>query len=426
MKVLKLVLVAMVILGGIYSAWDKYETSIAIDFYQMWGIGNAMKASGGSLTSPYLAKDKYGKTLDKVCDATPDERLQAANKVNHQLYDFGLEPTASPLLFTVFALFPQDYSQSYGIFLALDLFLFAFSTILLFYRRSTLFSFLILLFAVFLFEPFRSDLNLGNVNLLQYSAVSIGLYYAEKLKSATREGSFQLSLFLAILVFATLLKPNLALIAIAFTGSLLFGRKRDENVRSAAVLCGSVVILMIAPCIYFKSFAIWEQWLNYITATGKLNFELFSGNLSTIALISFLTGQPYNAPFISIGVLTALLLVVLLCSTSRSIRDLITGADSSVSMAIVVTLALSPLVWWHYYLMLLNPIIWLVNNKPKFPVHSALGVLSLLLASNVVSLIDRNLYLYNVYIVPSCWIPLLIGILITCRWRGSRSNSVAA
>ncbi|QWV92892.1 DUF2029 domain-containing protein [Geomonas oryzisoli] len=409
------IFIAIILVCGIYSAWDKYETSIAIDFYQMWGIGNAMKASDHSLPTPYFAKSQYGKILDAISEATPDERLQVANKTNHQIYDFGLEPTASPLLFALFALFPRGYSQSYGIFLACDLSLFAFSIVLLFKRFSSLSTFLVLLFGIILFEPFRSDLNLGNLNLFQFSAVSIGLYYSEKVRS--HDASFaSRGIFLALIAFGTLIKPNLALIAIAFAAPLLLPIRREEIIRLLATLVTSVFLLLAIPCIYFKSFTVWSHWLQYLTTAGKLNFGLFSGNLSTTAVIAFVSGQPSDSLKIVILVLSAIFgTVAMFCSTPRSLRCLLGCSDSSIAIAMIVTLAISPLVWWHYYLILLVPIIWLVNVGPMFSVPSALGVLSLLLASNIISLFDRNLYLYNVYIVPSCWIPLLVGVLLACR-----------
>ncbi|MBU5611373.1 glycosyltransferase family 87 protein [Geomonas azotofigens] len=415
MKRVTWALIAIILVCGSYSAWDKYETSIAVDFYQMWGIGSAMKASDHSLPAPYFAKSQYGKILDAISEATPDERLQVANKTNHQLYDYGLEPTATPLLFTLFALFPQNYSQSYGTFLACDLSLFAFSIVLLFKRFDSLSTFLVLLFAIILYEPFRSDLNLGNLNLFQFSAVSIGLYYFEKVRS--HEASFaSRCIFLALIAFGTLIKPNLALIATTFAAPLLLLNRREEIIRLLATLVTSVILLLAIPCIYFKSFTVWSQWLQYITTAGKLNFGLFSGNLSTTAVIAFVSGQPSDSIKIVVLVLCAIFgIVAMFCSTRRSLRCLLGGSDSSIAVAMIVTLAISPLVWWHYYLILLVPIIWLVNVRPRFSVHSALAVLSLLLASNMVSLFDRNLYLYNVYIVPSCWIPLIIGVLLTCR-----------
>src|SRR5262249_9350068 len=113
---LKLIILAGVLLVfGIVTTSRVIETNAGIDFYQFWGVGQAENISNGKLKSPYAEIYKYDNLFDAYVASSKDQRLQAANQVNHELNQIAVDPTGTPLFYSLFSFLPKDYSVAFNL-----------------------------------------------------------------------------------------------------------------------------------------------------------------------------------------------------------------------------------------------------------------------------------------------------------------------
>lgn len=413
------VLLLLLIGGSLYSTELTYRFRPGIDFYQYWGVGMAHKVSGGVLSSPYVNLEQYDSILDSVAAASNDRRLNIANSVNHNSYKkYSLEMNATPLTYAVFALLPQNYSLSYGIFLGIRVILFLIALYLL-SPPQTVSSQVVLtgVLLVAFYQPMASDARVGNLGMMQlFSAVALSYYCNYYLNRPSQTVLFPSIVMLSSLVFLVLLKPTFALIALAITASMAF-QITTKRLAKAAMFAGiSGIILFIIPCIYFKSWVVWNDWLDYL-APGKgriTSYGIAVGNFSTANLISKL----YDIPINYVGTALALFLVASVVFAFIKTSDLKTtgcavlgSAHLTTSMAIVATLAVSPLVWFHYYVLSLLPALWMINISSGPRICRTLGILSLLMSSGIFENIP-GVSPYLPYIFAGSWVPLWVGVLI--------------
>lgn len=63
-------------------------------------------------------------------------------------------------------------------------------------------------------------------------------------------------------------------------------------------------------------------------------------------------------------------------------------------MAVIITLALSPLLWSHYYVLPLLPVLWMINIPQGLRICRILGALSMFLSSGIlVKVLNIGTYL---------------------------------
>lgn len=414
------VLLLLLIGGSLYSATLSYRFRPGIDFYQYWGVGMAHKVSGGVLSSPYVNLERYDSILDSVTAISNDRRLSIANSANHNSYKkYSLEMNATPLTYAVFALMPQNYSFSYGIFLGMRVILFLVALYLLCPPQTV--SIPVLLSGILLvayYQPMASDARVGNLGMVQlFSAVALSYccrFYLNRLSPA--RVLLPLIAVLSSLVFLVLLKPTFSLIAVAITASLvsLLGIKKPAQAGIAA--CIFAIILFIIPCIFFNSWTIWKDWLDYLApGNGKItSYSIAAGNFSTANLISKSCGIPINYVVTALALLLILSIILAIINTSNiktTVCTVLSNTYLTASMAIIATLALSPLVWFHYYMLTLLPALWMINISSGLNIFRILGILSLLLSSGIIDQIP-GISAYLPYIFASSWVPLWIASLI--------------
>ncbi|MBI5328751.1 MAG: hypothetical protein HZB80_10775 [Deltaproteobacteria bacterium] len=141
---------------------------------------------------------------------------------------------------------------------------------------------------------------------------------------------------------------------------------------------------------------VWLDWYNYLKGVDgtKLFFPISQGNYAPILLLSRIFNKSYFViTVIIVCVLSFSVAIALIMSLSKdklnakgicqSIIRLLHNPHLVVSLGITATLILSPLVWFHYYLLSLVPAIWLLSGRHYWRHSSKAGGLSILLTSNV-------------------------------------------
>lgn len=416
---MKLAMALTCLLVGIciHFATLSYKTSSAIDFYEYWGVGMAKKLSGGTLSSPYVDIEGYDELLTTYAGTSGDMRLRLANENNRGMYNkYSLELNATPLLYTLYSLMPSDFSLSYGIFLGLRVVLFLSALYLLCPdRKLNLVMVISGFFCVFFYEPLGSDARVGNLNTLQFFVVAATAYYIEFfLKKRTGQDLLlQNAAVLGGIVFMVLLKPNFFLIALALTVSLAAnqGVKMFSKAAAAAGMLG--VALFVIPCLYFNTWMVWSDWFGYLSHKIS-SYSIQDGNFATFLFVSKMFNLSGN---VSKLILTAILVASGVWALMRSaefnktVIRIMYNPYLAVAVAVSATMALSPLIWFHYYVMLLLPALWMITVRSSPAICRAMGMLAFFLSSGFMSrIIGVNDHLW--YFFASSWVPLWAGVLV--------------
>ncbi len=409
------------------SSIRNFMVSPGMDFYQFWGVSKAQALSNYKLKSPYDEHAKYAEVLTAHVNRSSDVRLKKANGY----FSNDLDLTGTPLFYAIFALLPMNYTFAFGIYQTLQIVLFIASVVMLgsIYNehKSGLLSLALLL--VLIYEPLLSDLRVGNFNSIQLFALVLLIMLAERVVRSAHNPLIPSVIFMCSLVFITLLKPNLSLVTLLLSVHLwaLYGT-RVFSVASAVSVVFSAFLVVIT-CIKFNSWMVWLDWYNYIIGTNstKLFYPVSQGNYATVLLVSSIFDKNnFVITVIIAGTLlfsVAIALIMSLPEDKSNIKGIWQSTVRSlhnphlvVAMGVTATLVLSPLVWFHYYLLSIIPAIWLLSSKHHWRHYSKAGGLSILLTSNVPISLVVFLFGY-VSIVPygvaSGLAPLWMGVMAT-------------
>jgi hypothetical protein len=417
---------------AIGSSLVNFDKALGIDFLQYWAVCKAQKWSHDKLKSPYVETIQYYEVLTAYVDSSNDLRLKKAHQVNNQLYSYRLNLTPTPLYFLPFALLPEDYSHAFAIFQTVQILLFIASILKLNLapngNRLWLGSLVLLLLLAY--NPLLSDLHVGNFNCFQLFALVLLTRYADRVL-ASRSAPVPFGpciVFMCSIVFLTLLKPNLVLVMLLLAAHLWarHGTKIFGVAALAAAALGAVLVLL--PCIQFGSWTVWLDWYRYfktITAIAEI-YSISYGNFASIVLIS----QALHVNMLSVAsVLTAALITsacgALIISSRRgksgargvwqtavlSLRD----PYLSAAIGVTATLAVSPMLWPHYYLLSLLPALWLLSPQQRWSHAGIAGGLSILCTVNIAPKVLNSLFGWanlEPIFMASGWVPLWVGLLV--------------
>jgi hypothetical protein len=167
---------------------------------------------------------------------------------------------------------------------------------------------------------------------------------------------------------------------------------------------------------------------------AKLSYPVSNGNYATTRILSEALGITTNLTISLILCVLAVhsLRVLLRIKTKnetylqairRSVARLLTDPFFCASLGITLTLAFSPLVWWHYYTLAIIPALWLIIVSPKWSYIEFLGVVSIILTSGQLTIIFR-LHSFEPYPVALGWIPLWLGLQAVITHRCSEPITI--
>jgi hypothetical protein len=416
--------VLLVALGSAFVI-GTYKNFVGHDFYQYWGVGLGPKMSGGYLKSPYAEVPKYSAFLDVLASRAEDRRLFSANKTGHALYPEGLDIPGTPLLYELFSVMPQDYSRAFGIFLATQTILFICAVTLFFPCDEKKRTLLMLIAAVLIpcYLPLQANMVYGNLNATQFFSLGALAAFANKfLKNKTARPHFAWdAAYMSALVLLTLIKPNIVLVTLILSASFWRARGAASFFSSAAVAGALGAALAVIPCVYFGSWTVWVDWYRSLPdVKEKTAYAVMHGNGSTSLILSDLLNINIHAIMALIVFFLALHGLWALLETKPEkepvlkyikprIALLLEDPYLCASLAITVTLAASPLVWSHYYVLALFPAFWLIAASPAWSVAGFWGVIALIVSSGAFARLlgEKGLVLYTIFLG---WIPLWFGM----------------
>jgi hypothetical protein len=426
-----LVLVQLVIAQSL----NLFPNLVAIDFYQYWAVGAARKLSDQPLGSPYKNHREYTTVVRDYAKRTDQAQLTLNGRV---LGPFGF--TATPFLYVLFGTLPADYPRALVLFHALQLLFFVGAVVLLgvTYRFEMFRAVCLALLLVLGFGPLSSDLRLGNLGSFQLAAFSALLYLASRLRQAPRV--ILGALLLTGLTLLAIAKPNVALVAVFMALHLWVAHGGRFFVLAALPAVVAAAVAAVAPCLYFGSWTVWQEWYGFVFGRNPsaLARPAGGGNYSTALLLARALHVDVWAVA---GVLAALLgasaVAVTVASAVRDggvwhvlrrALDRVFG-DPAFAMAIGVTLtlALPHLVWYHYYTIALIPGLWLLNAAGSRALPLC-GLAALILISGLLYVL---LFPFGWADVGTAgaglgWIPLWVGALLRLRPDGEEEGGAPA
>lgn len=402
-----------------------------IDFYHYWGIPAARALAGEEdLSSPYTNGPRYAGVLNAHADASTDKHLVLANSDRRTI-----DPTGTPFFYLCFAWLPLDYSTAHAWFRA-GQWVSLLAAVFWFARRVGIDAGPAAAFGAAtpaFFQPFHSDLNVGNVNAFQLLGCVVVVALADRVR-ATR--SFGLGVACAsLLVAAVVFKPNLAPVAVLIGCSLW-----SSLGLARAAGCGAIGLAVGAACTvisgaYFAggvggALGVWREWYGFLSGPdgAKLaNYSVGEGNYSaSVVFVDRVNSvDPAAATYrialaLGCGLVLSWLVAFALGRGARSVverlRDV--GGDPTLLMttALLFVLAASPLVWLHYCVLGLLPILWCWRPGPRAPFRIVASLLALLgygaLAAPLFAGLGFRLPEYSPYAVALAWIPLWLVLLV--------------
>ncbi len=359
----------------VVKARSDFPYQFGIDFYQFWGVPFAQRA-GPIEHSPYVDVDGYAQVLNGISDASSSAKLHAANAARRHL-----EPMGTPFLYASFGAFPDNYESAQALFTTLQ-YLAAGLGVFLLARLRGLGPWLSAWIAMLMeltFWPFLLEVKVGNVNSLQLAVVAALVYIAAKRAYTGR--ALVDGLFLGALALLVAFKPNTPWIALAF--ALHYGAVHGaRRLFAGAAVAGA---LMVAAwgigAWFFHDAGVWGEWLRLARGMDTaIPLTVAQGNMSLAKLLSDRTGA-LGAVGFGLVLAGAMGVAFALAMSAGGLRSLGAAARRAfadpwfaASIGVLFTFATSPLVWPHYLLLALVPILWLVRTDGRVDA-AALGAI---------------------------------------------------
>jgi hypothetical protein len=373
-------------------------SAVGVDLYHPWGVANAGAFSETPLGSPYLNEPAYLSTLNQHVEQSGDRALMDANKVwRHRLL-----VTATPFFYTCFSVLPEDFTTALRWFQLAHVlaFLAAIALLVQMCGGRRLLIWLLPPVLLISFEPWLSDFRVSNVNALQFLAAVLLIGEANRRLGPSRsKGETGWPDATALLVIAgslCLFKPNFVIVAGALVGYVAVQLPWRQFLIGAGVAAMFGGALAAMPCLYFAEPDIWLHWYAriYGGASGDLLYPIEWGNYGTIVLLGWRFGLGISGAFQVVT--SALVLSFLGVVAARVSRKGLKGPEAIsyarrlgrgllaepwlvASAAATITLAVAPLAWFHYYVLVLLPGLWLVVRSPGGRLSAVLGATAVLL-----------------------------------------------
>jgi len=401
-----------------------------VDFYQFWAVIKARQLISKDLKSPYPASKQYANCLKIYTDRSSSPLLKEANRIRSNL-----DLTGTPFLYSIFIILPKNYESALFLYRLIQAVVFIASVILLAltYKENFLPFMAFALLLIVVYEPISQDIWMGNLNAIQFGILSLLAVLALRIKSATEDKDKIIAgiIFVCGLVFFNMLKPNYVLVFLFLMAFLWKTLKTRLFLLTTAAGAIFGILLAAIPCFLFNSVWIWLDWwyqLQRLRADSlKSLYAIEEGNFSTPLLLSKILDIKTEYCFLLTGFFLVLTLATAVCIRIPSrkeniIKRFLTGTSFifqypmlCISIGLIITMALSPLIWMHYFVILLLPAIWMIADKSNWKYAGISAVISMVLASGilfrVVKLHWENWYSLVPYVFGLAWVPLWVGIL---------------
>ncbi len=346
---------------------------------------------------------------------------------------------------------PLTYTSTLRLYFILQSFLFVFVIYQLtrFAAGTRFQSILTALTLTLVFQPLKTEFTVGNMNTIVMFTLLIALSLANVLEIyglRRTQHSLRISILLATLLLVlmgtvSMLKPTVALMGITMVLFLLV--RFDLAKIWPAIPISAIILAGIAylPSLRLGSPTIWLDWREYFEHGNLDMFALpiTKGNFSTALFLSNSLGMPLS----TITLCTAAILIFSLTwaanrsgNTRKALQNSFSDPLMSLSIGLAIFYAISPLVWFHYFLLILIPGIAFFNPRYNSTHVSKFMIACVLLASSLllqIAWFARTILPFEAMHQPefisnwvmAIWIPLWLGLLNVVRGYGREINGPA-
>jgi hypothetical protein len=424
---------------GLSKVWWGMAGQPGIDLYQFWGIAKCQRSSGNRLGSPYLDPAAYQTQLWKLAQGSADRRLAAA-VATRQAPDL----TGTPLIYYTMGSLPSHYGAVLQAYRVMQFAGFVFAVLVLArsLARQTVTVTVFSAAVAAAFVPLFFELSVGNVNCIQLIGM---LLVAETIKRG-REGLLVLGIAMScclasLLVFLSLAKPNFDS-ATLLLGLCLAMNSQGNRLWMAASALVAGALLLVLPCLLFHTWSVWgDWWIATFTSADRIAFPARAGNYSGIRMLADTLG---TSIFVAMALVGSVLLLSFLAAVLLPVRSLGDGVirlkrvtidallDPHVCLAggVLLTFALSPLVWSHYQVLELAPALWLCRQHgPADWLSRASGWLSIALIADLPANINIATGVVPAWLVSVnhgfSWVMMWLGLMLSLRAASAQIGSIA-
>lgn len=376
------VLAALLVVAGLGPTLASVRGAAAVDFYHFWLVGPAVRAGEMlDVYAPEARRDAGERGYQRAfAPGVGDAQRQAATKFRR------LETTATPFLYASFAPFvSDDYDRdriAFGVGSVL-LFLLALGALAVRLGYGPTAVLLLLAFALLAFEPFASDVRVGNVNRLQFGLLTAYVLLLWGVGSGDRVRGGIAGLWLGL---AIAWKPNLAFVAIAvgFYWATV-ERSRAWWSHATGVVAGGA-LAVVAASAFFGTPLVWVWWADAaLDLPNAFPIPIEHGNFAPARALK--QGWGVDLGFAWTAACVALLLLFLRTAAARRSAGEVLGEEIPllVGLGCGVSLLASPLSWLHYYVLSLFLVTVVLRptrgGRPLPAAYRGLGVVAVIAVS---------------------------------------------
>lgn len=403
---------------SLHEAREDFPYQYAFDLYHPWAIAVA-RGSAGAPANPYTQTPAYGAFAGGLAEHSSSRSLQAAGRF-WQGRNAGtrFEPTGTPLYYAALSLLPRDYDLAHELMALLQFAALAAAIVIL--GRLRRWSWLACLSAAALawaaFNPFTQDVKFANAASLQTACVAALIAIAAR--RTWERNAFADAGYLAALVLLVLFKPNTGLIAACLAAHYGYARGAIRFARGAliAAVCSAIAVALASWV--FHDARIWLDWYRYVNGAngGTLLYPAADGNLSLVKMLS------ERAPLHGVGFYSAMAGAVFLLLAfagltvmgrekerlACGVRALLSDPWLLASAGVLATFLVAPLVWPHYWVLLVVPLMRFIAWEGRWDASAVLSVLALVALSRwpLQVLLDTAPAAIYIFMLFS-WMPLL-------------------
>jgi hypothetical protein len=372
----------LLVLASAFFAWNDSRRASGIDYYHYWGVPRIVR-SGADIYDSRSRSRVAEQLLLEAREAPGSRRARVAQYWHHDNPWGTLKPSGTPFFYTALGpLVRGDYDAGFQFFQLVSLaaaLAGALTLARLFGHPLWLALLLTALVCSPLFEPFRSDQRVANVNRLLLGGVALYLWLRSRRGDTALVGAGATLGLLAM--FKPIVAPAVVLLAIH---ALVRGPRRALFMEGLGVAAGCTVAFAVSG-LAFGSPAAWLAWLAQLGAIHD-QASIAMGNRGLVAIARETLGVDPSAPSLVAFFLCTLTAAgtgtALLRRRSGAIGpDECSGERGLVaSTGLMVFLVASPLVWLHYELLAVPAILWLLGPAAaRRPIERVLALLAFML-----------------------------------------------
>jgi hypothetical protein len=350
---------------GLTLVWRAANTAAGIDFYQFWVVGQALRRSAVADVYSDAERSRLGAEFLEKARATGNPRQIAVAEFRQNLQTY-----SSPFLYAVFGLGSTGNYETdlcnYRVLLLACLVLGVVALCRLLNHSLNLTLGAVAIFSAW-FDPFASDLRMGNVNTVQFALLAAYLWVV-----ARRRWRGQDILGGAIIGLTVAFKPNLVLIAAVLAADCLLNRQyRRLGLQAAGAAAGGLLAVVVAAA-GFGTPRCWTRWLSALRSLPDEVILVKNGNYAPGAMLGESVGANVG---IALAVLFGGLVVVGLWMKKQGMfRSNETGStmDSfsqvqTVAAGCLLVILIPRLAWLHYYVLAIPAFLVLLGRGGDLP-----------------------------------------------------------